>query len=255
MNEKVLYVCRHCKHASASPSKRCVSCGEFSDFLPQKKVAVPLCRSRTLNEIKKITTTRPRIESRIAKINTLLNGGFVLGSVTLLAGEPGVGKSTLALQLFEHALYVSGEETLEQVAFRAERLELSAKLRYLNESDITDTLRELHACELPVLVVDSIQTSFADDASDVGSITEIKSVANALIDYAKKTGCVVLIVGHITKDGTIAGPETLMHMVDTVLQFSGQDEDSPIRCLRVNKNRFGPAPARELLEMTASGLK
>lgn len=267
-NDKVerTYVCRACRNRTPSYAATCIACGAYGTLSHGRDVKqlIPARRSRTLKELKRDKVGEAdveRLKSGIVAFDTLLGGGLAVGSVTLLAGEPGVGKSTLALQLCNDAshapLYICGEETLAQIASRAVRLKIDDSARLMSEAHLDLGIEEAEICESQILIVDSIQAIFSGDEETLGesgSLSQIKECAGVLVGFAKRNDCAVVIVGHITKDGLIAGPETLMHLVDTVLHFSCQDEDSATRILRVIKNRYGASRIACQFEMGEAGL-
>jgi len=195
-----------------------------------------------------------------AEFNRVLGGGMVPGSLTLLGGEPGIGKSTLLLQIALKSpyktLYVSGEESQKQIKMRAKRIQPDSDNCYiLTETKTQNIFKQVEALEPDIVVVDSIQTLHSDYIeSSPGSISQIKECTTELIKFAKETATPVLLIGHITKDGNIAGPKILEHMVDTVLQFEG-DRNHVFRILRANKNRFGSTNELGIYEMQGSGLR
>ncbi|RNC88395.1 MAG: DNA repair protein RadA [Winogradskyella sp.] len=221
---------------------------------PAKKRSKPL----RINEID--TSTDMRLHMIDAEFNRVLGGGMVPGSLTLLGGEPGIGKSTLllqiALQLPYKTLYVSGEESQKQIKMRAERILPNNNDCYiLTETKTQNIFKQIEELLPDIVVIDSIQTLHSDYIeSSAGSISQIKECTTELIKFAKETATPVLIIGHITKEGTIAGPKILEHMVDTVLQFEG-DRNHVFRILRANKNRFGSTNELGIYEMQGSGLR
>jgi DNA repair protein RadA/Sms len=204
----------------------------------------------------------PRILTGLDELDRVLGGGLVLGSVTLLGGDPGIGKSTMLLQAGDAlskataTLYVTGEESLRQVSLRARRLGISGdSLNLLAETGIETIIEHARSSSARVLIVDSIQTMFvADVESSPGSASQVRETAAALVRFAKSTGVSVLIIGHVTKEGVIAGPRILEHMVDTVLYFES-DAGSRFRLIRAVKNRFGAANEVGVFAMTEQGLK
>mgnify|MGYP001824488950 FL=1 len=202
----------------------------------------------------------PRLNTFDAEFNRVLGGGIVSGSLTLLGGEPGIGKSTLllqiALRLPYKTLYVSGEESQKQIKMRAERINPSHNNCYiLTETKTQNIFKQISALDPDIVVIDSIQTLHSDYIeSSSGSISQIKECTTELIKFAKETATPVLLIGHITKDGNIAGPKILEHMVDTVLQFEG-DRNHVFRILRAHKNRFGSTSELGIYEMQGSGLR
>ena len=202
----------------------------------------------------------PRFKSGDKELDTVLGGGLVPGSVTLLGGEPGIGKSTLLLQLAlrikKKVLYISGEESQHQIKLRANRIGfINENCFILSETEIEKIFHQLQDFNPHILIIDSIQTLHSNKIeSGSGSVSQIKASATELIHYAKKTNVPVILVGHITKDGAIAGPKILEHMVDTVLQFEG-DRNYIYRILRAKKNRYGATSEIGIYEMIANGLK
>lgn len=270
---KTVYVCTSCGTQSPKWMGRCVACGAWNTYVEEvleKEGARPFdwktngggkgsSRPRTLSEIE--GQGAPRLVTPDLEFNRVLGGGLVPGSLVLIGGEPGIGKSTLLLQVALEmknvkVLYVSGEESEQQVKLRATRLRRNSPDCFILTETHTQNIFT-HASQLKpdVLVVDSIQTLYSDlnDATP-GSITQVRECAGELQRYAKETGVTVIMIGHITKDGAIAGPKLLEHMVDTVLQFEG-DRNYNYRILRTAKNRFGPASELGIYEMTSDGLR
>lgn len=203
-----------------------------------------------------------RLNTHDVELNRVLGGGLVTGSLVLIGGDPGIGKSTLLLQTLtamaqdRPVLYVSGEESLSQIAMRAKRAELAAgDLKLLTQTSMDHILAAMDASKPEVVVMDSIQTLYSPDVSSApGSVSQLRECALQLVQYAKQTQTSIFIVGHVTKDGHIAGPRVLEHMVDVVLYFEGQ-QDQRYRMIRAMKNRFGPVNELGIFAMTEKGLK
>ena len=205
-------------------------------------------------------TQAPRIKTKDEELNRVLGGGLVPGSVILLGGEPGIGKSTLLLQvslsLNTNVLYISGEESQQQIKLRADRMSLSGENCFvLSQTETQKIFQQIQKIKPDLLIVDSIQTLHSNHIeSGAGSVSQIRATAGELIQFAKNTNTPVILVGHITKDGNIAGPKILEHMVDTVLQFEG-DRNHIYRILRAQKNRFGATSEIGIYEMISQGLR
>ena len=271
---RTTFLCQDCGHSSPKWNGRCPACGAWgtiTEFTEPKRTAArrtaaggvaPSPASAPVPLIDQPSSDGDRLSIGLTEVDRLLGGGIVAGSVVLLAGDPGIGKSTLLLQaagsIAETAgpvLYVSGEESGAQVRLRAERLNVrSPAVRFSPETD-APTIGALLASERPaLLVVDSIQTLTSPDApSAAGSVAQTRECAQILIGGAKQTGIPVVMTGHVTKDGNIAGPRVLEHMVDVVLAMEGEPVSS-LRLLRCSKNRFGAANGVALLEMRNEGL-
>ncbi|HTE42505.1 MAG TPA: DNA repair protein RadA [Steroidobacteraceae bacterium] len=265
-----LYVCDSCGNESLKWQGQCPSCGAWNSLsaisVPKSagKTARPLVAgsgsSQRLSEIAQ--SVEPRLSTGIEELDRVLGGGLVPGSVTLIGGEPGIGKSTLLLQAGDSlshradTLYVTGEESLHQVSLRAKRLGTSGDtLRLLAETSVEQVLAEAQAAKVKVLVIDSIQTMHTDGVeSSPGSASQVRESAAQLVRFAKASGTSVLIIGHVTKEGVIAGPRILEHMVDTVLYFES-DAGSRYRMVRAVKNRFGAANEVGVFAMSEDGLK
>ena len=268
---KTTFFCQNCGSQYAKWQGQCTSCKEWNTIAEEviqkpeksdwktpsansKRVSKPLL----INEID--TSQEARLDMQDAEFNRVLGGGMVNGSLTLLGGEPGIGKSTLllqiALKLQYKTLYVSGEESQKQIKMRAERINPNSNNCYiLTETKTQNIFKQIEALEPDIVVIDSIQTLHSDYIeSSAGSISQIKECTTELIKFAKETSTPVLLIGHITKDGNIAGPKILEHMVDTVLQFEG-DRNHVFRILRANKNRFGSTNELGIYEMQGSGLR
>ena len=269
---KKAYVCRECGYDTPKWLGKCPSCGEwntFDELVVAKKgssvaaavtsSAVPKAKPQRVRDIELGTTKR--IDVGQSEVNRVLGGGLVPGSIILVGGEPGIGKSTLALQLALadnglRTLYVSGEESAEQIKMRAERLGVyNEECIIYTETLLENIIAQCEAIKPDMVVVDSIQTIYTDlvDAS-AGSVSQIRECASTLLKYAKGSGTPVFIIGHITKEGTIAGPKILEHIVDVVLQFEG-DGNNTYRILRGIKNRFGATFEIGVFEMLEKGLR
>jgi len=260
MKKTTYFVCENCGYETTSWLGKCPSCGswnslkEFSVQKSPKKSAKKITPVK-LSDIKK--TDLSRLSTKIGELDRVLGGGFIPGQVILLAGEPGIGKSTLLLQLaakIDNIAYITGEESASQIKIRADRLKLSLKtLALLPETDINSVLASL---ERPrVLIIDSIQAMQTDSVlSSSGSVSQVKEAANLIIKYAKKNNIPTIIVGHITKQGIAAGPKLLEHLVDSVIYFEGERYSS-LRLLRSVKNRYGPTDEVGVFQMTDKGLR
>ena len=267
---KKAYFCRECGFEAPKWLGRCPACGEWNTFA-EEVIAKPSSASASVvanapqstpqrvSEIK--PSTHQRLDMHNAEVNRVLGGGLVPGSLVLLGGEPGIGKSTLSLQLAltSHGLrtlYVSGEESAEQIGMRAERLGIGNEECYIySETLLENILLQIEQQQPDVVVIDSIQTIFTNTIdSSAGSVSQIRECAASLLKYAKTTGTSIFIIGHITKDGTIAGPKILEHIVDVVLQFEG-DGNNVYRILRGIKNRFGATFEIGVFEMLDNGLR
>lgn len=268
---KTTFFCQNCGAQYAKWQGQCNSCKQWNTIAEEviqksvkshwkssssttKRVSKPL----KINEID--TAQEARLNMQDAEFNRVLGGGMVQGSLTLLGGEPGIGKSTLLLQvalsLPYKTLYVSGEESQKQIKMRAERINPKENNCYiLTQTKTQNIFKQIEALEPDLVIIDSIQTLHSDYIeSSAGSISQIKECTTELIKYAKETATPVLLIGHITKDGNIAGPKILEHMVDTVLQFEG-DRNHVFRILRAHKNRFGSTNELGIYEMQGSGLR
>ena len=269
---KKAYVCRECGYDAPKWLGKCPSCGAwntFDELVVAKKgssvaaavtsSAVPKAKPQRVQDIKTGETRRINIGQ--SEVNRVLGGGLVPGSIILVGGEPGIGKSTLALQLALadnglRTLYVSGEESAEQIKMRAERLGIhNEECVVYTETLLENIIAQCEAIKPDMVVVDSIQTIYTDlvDAS-AGSVSQIRECASTLLKYAKGSGTPIFIIGHITKEGTIAGPKVLEHIVDVVLQFEG-DGNNTYRILRGIKNRFGATFEIGVFEMLEKGLR
>lgn len=272
---KTSYICQTCGFESAKWLGKCPSCGEWNTFVEElivpKVAKVPDWRSQAKapgrnSKAAAINDIRYEPESRYVtpdkELNRVLGGGIVRGSLVLVGGEPGIGKSTLMLQLALQmngvkTLYISGEESEQQLKMRAERLgQLATSNCYiLVETSTQQLFRQIEEVQPDVVIIDSIQTLYsANIESAPGSVSQVRECTAELLRFAKETDTPVFIVGHVTKDGSIAGPKVLEHMVDTVLQFEG-DRHHVYRILRAVKNRFGSSSELGIYEMQGSGLR
>ena len=267
------FVCQNCGSVASKWSGKCVGCGEWNTIVEEAAgvSAVPgsglskASRGRviTLEGLKGVNDEARRLPTGLSELDRVTGGGIVPGSALLIGGEPGIGKSTLLLQLSAEiamrggsAVYFSGEEAAAQVRLRAERLGLAdAKVGFAAETNLADILATLADGPAPDLVViDSIQTLWAEALDSApGTVSQVRAATQSLIRYAKQSGSALLLVGHVTKDGQIAGPKVIEHMVDTVLYFEG-DQGRTFRILRAVKNRFGPTDEIGVFEMGQKGL-
>ncbi len=267
MKKGTVFVCQNCGFHSPKWLGRCSQCGQWNTMVEEleDEFSGEITESGgdpvLYQDIKETATQR--IPVGIDQFNNVLGGGLVLGSVVLIGGEPGIGKSTLLLQVSRDlaaedgpVLYVSGEESLEQIKLRGDRLGLSREKVYLlAETALEKILTAADRMKPRALVVDSVQTIFsAQLTSSPGTISQVREVTNRVFRLAKKNQIPVFLIGHITKEGSLAGPKSLEHMVDVVLLFEGE-RDHHHRVLRVLKNRFGPVSELAIFEMSQSGLK
>ncbi len=268
---KKAYFCKSCGFEAPKWLGRCPSCGEWNTFAEEVVAKAPSSLSAAVaanapqtppQRVRDIErSSHRRLDLHNAEVNRVLGGGLVPGSLVLLGGEPGIGKSTLSLQLAltNHSLrtlYVSGEESAEQIGMRAERIGIGNDECYVySETSLENILAQMAQYNPDVAVIDSIQTIYTETVdSSAGSVTQIRECAASLLKYAKTTGTSFFIIGHITKDGTIAGPKILEHIVDVVLQFEG-DGNNIYRILRGIKNRFGATFEIGVFEMLDAGLR
>ena len=272
--QRTYYFCQECGFQSSSWLGRCPECGKFGSFVEEVVKATPAAGMRraaaasvsTPQRIQEVTYSETkRVPTHCAEFDRVLGGGIVPGSILLLGGEPGIGKSTLLLQtaLAIHdrkLLYVSGEESEQQIKMRADRLcgeqgMQSGELYVVSETVTQRIFEHIDALQPDLLIVDSIQTISTEDIdSPAGSVSQIRQCTTEFQHYAKTTGVPVLLIGHITKDGTLAGPKVMEHIVDAVLQFEG-DRNYGYRILRALKNRFGSTSEIGIFEMQGNGLR
>ena len=274
--DKIAYVCSNCGQESAKWIGKCPSCGQWNTFKEIRiandtgsmaaKNAAHAIRSSITNKNKPLflheisAKDEPRIDMHDDELNRVLGGGLVPGSIVLLGGEPGIGKSTLTLQTILHMnerriLYVSGEESAHQIKMRAERIGGNSEVMILCETSLESIFDNIKEVKPELVVIDSIQTiSTSDVESSPGSITQVRECAAALLRFAKTSGIPVILIGHINKEGTLAGPKILEHIVDTVIQFEG-DQHYMYRILRSIKNRFGSTSELGIYEMQQNGLR
>jgi DNA repair protein RadA/Sms len=266
---RTVFVCRNCGFEAPKWIGKCPSCSEWNTFNEEvvaKTSAIAdgflpggSARPVKLHEVD--YRSQPRLDTQTGELNRVLGGGLVRGSVVLIGGEPGIGKSTLALQVAlamsnYKVLYISGEESVQQISMRAERIGKKNENCYvLSETSLQHIFTQLQNIQPDILIIDSIQT-LQDEAleSSPGTITQIRECAGKLMKYAKETSTPVFLIGHITKDGTLAGPKILEHIVDTVLLFEG-DQHYLYRILRASKNRFGATAELGIFEMMNDGLR
>ena len=260
-----VFFCGECGYESSKWLGKCPACGSWNTMLEQKKVSsVPsinnLAYAHAIPLADVTTTASGRVSSGIGELDRVLGGGIVPGSVTLLGGDPGIGKSTLLMQTAAEltkqgtVLYVTGEESASQLKLRAERLGVGGDMLILAENDLSAIESEVDRVKPAYVMIDSIQTMYSADCSGTnGSISQIREATSLITRMAKRTGAATFIVGHVTKDGAIAGPRILEHMVDTVLYFEGDRQDS-FRLLRSVKNRFGSTDEIGVFEMRSTGM-
>ncbi|MGC6769042.1 DNA repair protein RadA [Enterococcus sp. LJL128] len=269
---KVQFECQSCGYISPKYLGRCPNCGQWNSMTEvaiqdtsDRRVRVSLTGKKTqpqkLTEV--VPRKEPRVATKLAELNRVLGGGVVPGSLVLIGGDPGIGKSTLLLQVSQQltevggkVLYVSGEESADQIKLRAERLGTANLDFYLYaETDMQEIARAIEKLEPDYVIIDSIQTMTQPDVTSVaGSVSQVRETTAELLKLAKTNGIAIFIVGHVTKDGSIAGPRMLEHMVDTVLYFEG-DKHHTFRILRAVKNRFGSTNEIGIFEMREHGLE
>ena len=266
-----VFVCQNCGNQSRKWLGQCSECGEWNSFVEERFRAASATSPVSFTgyrESKPVSFSEieaqddDRTPSGIDELDRVLGGGIVAGSVVLIGGAPGIGKSTVAIQMSERlcsggskVLYVSGEESERQIKMRGERLGLdSDALFILPETNLQSILNESEKMRPHLIVIDSIQTIFSEKIESApGSVSQVREVAGQLMMFAKQTATPVFITGHVTKEGSIAGPKTLEHIVDTVLYFEG-DRHHNHRIIRATKNRFGAANEIGVFEMTGTGL-
>jgi DNA repair protein RadA/Sms len=269
--KKQLFECQACGYQSGKWLGKCPNCGAWDEFLElnaqqQEVLKNTSSKSTSINRALPITQIKEekhtRFSSNDSELDLVLGGGIVPGSLTLIGGSPGVGKSTLLLKIGgnlaksgKKVLYVSGEESLGQIKIRANRLDANEeKLYLLSEIKLEDVFGELYKEDFEVLIVDSIQTLYSEKVTSApGSVSQVREITFELMRYGKEHDVAIFIIGHITKEGSIAGPRVLEHMVDTVLYFEG-DANRELRMLRGIKNRFGSTSEVAIFEMSKEGL-
>lgn len=265
MKEKTLYVCGECGYETPRWMGKCPQCGSWNTLVEEERVlsrpsvtagtkAVPLSNVKA--------EAQARVSTGIGELDRVLGGGLVKGMVVLLGGDPGIGKSTLLLEAADNlsasrpVLYVSGEESNSQIKLRADRLNVKGENLFLyTETNVEEAIERAKEVKAQMLIVDSIQTMETETAeSAAGSISQVRAATALFVRFAKDTGTIVFIVGHVTKDGAIAGPRVLEHIVDTVLYFEG-DRHEGLRLLRAVKNRFGSTDELGVFEMCGTGMR
>jgi DNA repair protein RadA/Sms len=263
---KSVFICSNCSFQSPRWQGRCPECGEWNTFSETQIAGGGKASARSsaatvqhLGDIEGKAT--PRLSTGIGELDSVLGGGIVPGSLVLLGGDPGIGKSTIALQLAINAqksqhdvLYVSGEESAQQIKLRSNRLPVTENLAVLAETNLETVLATILAEQPEVVVIDSIQTMNSEQVNGVvGGVSQLTFATNALMRLAKENHIAIIVIGHVTKEGMLAGPKTLEHMVDTVLYLEGERFAS-LRILRSNKNRFGSVGEVGVFEMTEEGM-
>ncbi len=272
---KTQFVCQQCSATYSKWAGRCENCGEWNTLVEQAPISTAqssVARAgqsgkklivQPIKNAKADTKTNARISTGVDDLDAVLGGGIVRGSVTLLAGQPGIGKSTILLQLAAHVaknhpvLYISGEESAHQVALRASRLgaDASETLDFAASTSANDIAATIQEGGYGLVIVDSIQTMSLDEMTSApGTVSQITNSSNVLIRAAKSAGSAVILVGHVTKEGSIAGPKVLEHLVDVVLQFEG-DRYGGFKVVRAAKNRFGSTSEAAIFEMYEQGLR
>lgn len=267
MKLKTVYICEKCSYQSQKWLGKCPECGGWNTFqedvIDKKTENKIKAKSATTSSLIQDYAPQKRIQTQIEELDRVLGGGIIEGHVILLSGEPGIGKSTLTLQLcgkisekVSQLLYISGEESKWQIANRAERLGIkNENIRLLSETNFETILATLEDQKPECVIVDSIQVIYSGEIPSLpGSINQVRFCAENLMNFAKRTGIPVIIIGHVTKDGTLAGPRILEHLVDTVLFLEGERYQN-FRLIRSLKNRFGSTNEVGIFEMTENGLE
>ena len=275
--EKQIFYCTNCGNESSRWLGQCPFCKEWNTFTEEKVStksktsgkSKPLSERARAVSIKNVSSSEEtRIMTRIGELDRVLGGGIVKGSLVLVGGDPGIGKSTLLLEMCKNlvetdvkVLYVSGEESVSQIKSRAVRLGITKgskaedTLMLLSDNELENIESQIESLEAEVVIIDSIQTIMSGDIDNApGTVSQVREVTSRLLQVAKQKNAAVFIVGHVTKEGTVAGPRTLEHMVDSVLYFEG-DESGGFRILRANKNRFGSTNEIGVFNMTDTGLE
>ena len=263
--DRVTYICGECGYESAKWMGKCPQCESWNtmnEFAAVKvKSASPTGTAVSQKLSKVVSLPQKRVSAGMGELDRVLGGGLIRGMVVLLGGDPGIGKSTLLLQAADTlagdcvVLYVSGEESASQIKLRADRLGMKNDIDVLCETDLDQIIDEATNTRCGVLIVDSIQTILSEESAGApASVSQVRAATARLTRYAKETGVIVLIVGHVTKDGNIAGPRVLEHIVDTVLYFEG-DRHEGLRLLRAVKNRFGSTNEVGVFEMGDGGMR
>ncbi len=265
-NKKVIFVCNQCGYQSSKWLGKCPDCGGWDTLSEEIQTNRAASAAKNVSPARPLTQTSQaavtRLVTGIGELDRVLGGGIVPGSVTLIGGDPGIGKSTIILQLLsalaadnKKVLYVTGEESAEQIRMRADRLAISQEQIYLATENCVESIVNMSDELKPALLaVDSIQTMYTEEvASTPGGVTQVRESTARLLAMAKGSGLPVILIGHVTKDGALAGPRVLEHMVDTVLYFEG-DRGQIFRILRTVKNRFGSTNEIGVFEMKESGL-
>ena len=267
--KKTVFFCQNCGHEENKWLGQCPMCKEWNSFVEETVVSANPSVTRTVRDAKPValnqvqTDREERVRTTIEELDRVLGGGIVPGSLVLVGGDPGIGKSTLLLQVCQRltgmqkkVLYISGEESLRQIKLRADRIgEFQEELLLLCETNLAVIKSLIEKQKPEVVVIDSIQTMYSEEvASAPGSVSQVRESTNVLMQLAKGLGISIFIVGHVTKEGTVAGPRVLEHMVDTVLYFEG-DRHASYRILRGVKNRFGSTNEIGVFEMRQDGLR
>ncbi|MCS6807548.1 MAG: DNA repair protein RadA [Bacteroidota bacterium] len=274
MKSKTIYACQHCGFTAPRWTGKCPSCGEWNTMIQEVQHTGTMRASHRLLPHNQATQRSSpvalsdiehndieRIHTGIAELDRVLGGGIMRGAITLVGGDPGIGKSTLMLQMCAHLsshapLYITGEESLQQIKSRAHRLNIdSSGLRALAETNVETIIDVIRTSSIGVAIIDSIQTLFRSTIDSVpGSVVQIRECAALLMNAAKTLNTPIFLIGHVTKDGTIAGPKVLEHIVDTVLQFEGEQIYS-YRIIRATKNRYGSTNEIGVFDMSERGLR
>ena len=258
---QTVFICSNCQYKTSKWQGKCPNCNAWDSFAESRAVSTfSGVASKAVNLSEFSSAKFERINTEIGEFNSVIGGGIVPGSLILLGGDPGIGKSTLALQMClnldpEIVLYVSGEESANQIKLRASRITPKQNLQVLADTDLESVLAGIEAIKPQVVIVDSIQTMYSQSASGVaGGVAQVTNAVSQIMRLAKTSHIAFIIIGHVTKEGYLAGPKTLEHMVDTVLYLEGERFAS-FRILRCVKNRFGTTNEVGVFEMTGSGME